>query len=379
MKQLKFILIFLFSLINLVIKNDIIITNALGSQFGENVIIYCLAKILTLKYNIPFYYQPFEYSDLFLLHTLEQKIENSKIKTKFIFNAKNDAEIKKLKKEFEKSIIEKYNFVSIEDEYEIFQQNFNKETVLYTNVLTKINFTNQDWINILKKDLSFKIQPTRFLFPENILTVAIHIRKGTGGGIYNDGVLFSQQEFNYDKSQIIYDENYNYYPFNWDTYERLPDGSIKDHNQNYYLKKNERNFDTQVRHQDLIWPTRCPPNQFYIDQLTKLSDYLKDCLLHVQIFTDDKDPLILVEKIKKNVNKNNITFHYQDNRNLSHKERIAQDLYNVAQCDILIRSQSFFAKVAELIGNHKIIIFPIDYKWENNKLIMTKIVFKTNI
>jgi len=45
----------------------------------------------------------------------------------------------------------------------------------------------------------------------------------------------------------------------------------------------------------------------------------------------------------------------------------------------LIRSQSYFVRVAETMGNHKIVVYPLSFKWENNKLIMTRIVIKGSI
>ena len=48
----------------------------------------------------------------------------------------------------------------------------------------------------------------------------------------------------------------------------------------------------------------------------------------------------------------------------------------MSQCDGLIRSQSYFTRTAELMGNHKFIFFPMKYTWQDNKMIATKIYAK---
>ena len=45
----------------------------------------------------------------------------------------------------------------------------------------------------------------------------------------------------------------------------------------------------------------------------------------------------------------------------------------MSQFEILIRSSSYFSRVAELMGNHKLIIYPISSHWQQNKLIIDTI------
>lgn len=46
----------------------------------------------------------------------------------------------------------------------------------------------------------------------------------------------------------------------------------------------------------------------------------------------------------------------------------------MSRFDILIRSQSYFARAVELIGNFKLVFYPLKFKWLQNKLIMTTVV-----
>jgi len=52
---------------------------------------------------------------------------------------------------------------------------------------------------------------------------------------------------------------------------------------------------------------------------------------------------------------------------LKEQQRI---LYGMSRFDILIRSSSYFSRVAELMGNHKIIIYPVTSYWQKDKLIV---------
>ena len=128
------------------------------------------------------------------------------------------------------------------------------------------------------------------------------------------------------------------------------------------------------------WHIRCetkfPPDQYYIDQILKIHNELNQVPLFVQLFTDDRNPQALLERIKSATNQSNIIFYYHDNRGYSYKDRVAQDLYNMARCDVLIRGQSYFSRAAELVGSHKVVIHPLESRIQNNKLIMTKIAIK---
>lgn len=121
---------------------------------------------------------------------------------------------------------------------------------------------------------------------------------------------------------------------------------------------------------DQIWPTKFPPDQYYIDQikvLRKLIDPEKSLLIYV--FTDDPDPAALAARYTQKLNDPTISFTHRQNDN-SHDAHVVEDFYLMSQCDCLIRSSSLYAKAAQLLGDHQIIIYPIRGYWKDNLLII---------
>lgn len=316
-------------------------------QLGDGMMYYSLAKILSMKHNVAFCYSNFKYHDLFVFSDTEQSdltypLWSLKRKRMPI---KNDADVKK---------------------------NLDKRVILFTTLNTKIDYIDPKWVTELKKSFQFKQNPEVFQLPHDVITIGVHIRKGNGGGEHYDGEVLSLQEFEFDRSIVHYRTNFENYPFDWRNYERKNGWFIKDHD----IKANrDKNFiDT------MEWlHTKFPPNQYYVDQILKVSHDLGDRKLFVQIVTDDKNPRELVARIKERVNKSNIAFYYDDNRHLSRPDTIKADLYMLSRVDVLIRPESSFSRLAELIGNHKVVIYPFNYRWEKDKLIMTDIVINGSI
>jgi len=73
-------------------------------------------------------------------------------------------------------------------------------------------------------------------------------------------------------------------------------------------------------------------------------------LFFCKYLQDDKDPVSLIKRLEKEVNCKNIIFHYENNNKDNFTERTAKDLYGMSRFDILIRSSSYFSRVAELMG-----------------------------
>ena len=128
---------------------------------------------------------------------------------------------------------------------------------------------------------------------------------------------------------------------------------------------------------DERWPSKFPPEQYYVDQIKRISDLFGDALLFVRIFTDDRNPSRLLSRIKKAVNKNNITFSCRSHDNV-HNAHVVEDFYNMARFDCLIRSGSHFAVAAQLLGNHQVIIYPKHLKWVGRKLIVDEVTIVDN-
>lgn len=121
---------------------------------------------------------------------------------------------------------------------------------------------------------------------------------------------------------------------------------------------------------DQIWPTKFPPDHFYIEQLKTLRKLVgSNTILDVYLLTDDPDPTSLAQKYAQELNDPLLFFHYRDHDN-NHQSNVVEDYYTMAQCDCLIRSSSLIAKAAQLLGNHRIILYPIHGYWDGNKVII---------
>ncbi len=351
MQNKKYAILF-FIYFNIVCKNYI--TNDVSVQLGDGLINFSIAKILALKYpdKIELLYRPFMHHELFALETCEKKLDYNSQFSKTVF-VRSDEDI----------------------------INNKEDNVLFIATLgTKVNSIDDSLIKELKKVVKLKKIPKINELPDDLITVAVHIRKGNGGGAIYDGEQSSLQIFDFERSQVKYVNDFFNYPFDWESYQR------KDNILNNIQLKNYKDYaekwtcEGKPRDRVDYFQVKLPPDQFYIDQIKKLSHDLNNSKLFVQIFTDDRNPFELLERIKENINLPNVTICYENNWQFSFHERVEQDLFGLSRTDILIRPQSNFSRMAELIGNHKIVIYPLEFSWvENNKLVMDKIVIKGNI
>lgn len=325
-----------------------VIRNGGSAQLGDNIAAECLAKILSMKYGIPYYCLNFDLLKLPFNETLWVDALSSR---PAIHVATEDDVIK----------------------------NKDRDVVLYTDIKTKIDYVSPEHLAALKKNICLKEDPVVEKLPSGIITVGVHIRKGNGGGHYYDGEQSSLQSFDFDRSKVLYRTDYENFPFDWSSYQRKDGKFIRDND--LVRKKNDETIHREKKINVPIdqvgdWQTKFPPDQFYVDQIIKLLDAVRGKPLYVVICTDDKNPEELVQKIQRMVNKQSVFLKYENDRHLPFKEQMRRDLYKLSHCDVLIRSQSYFSRVAELMGNHKLVIYPLNFRWEGNKLIMDEVVIK---
>jgi hypothetical protein len=224
-----------------------------------------------------------------------------------------------------------------------------KNTAWFSSLLYELTIQNPNF----GKNLKDMLQPTEkiksFPLPKNKITVAIHIRKG--GGF--DPKLKSKQYYNASKYNIKYQEI---------------DISQNIHNIKYIIKhstKTNRKILTTKECSDQLWPEKFPPEQYYVEQIKKLSNILDNKPMYVHIFTDDKNPNQLKKQIQKSVRLPNIDFACNQC-----ETNFLQDIFAMAQFDCLIRSSSGFSYLSQILGNHKIIIYPIHLTWITQDLLI---------
>lgn len=171
-------------------------------------------------------------------------------------------------------------------------------------------------------------------FPENIKTVAMHVRKGGG--------------FDFPLASLQYRPTHNTYKQNTPIDPKL--------------------------FVDCSEPFKFPPEQYYVDQLIFLYHLLQDQSLYVYIFTDDPNPAQIANNIRQKIEEQhifNIQFDYRKETN-RHTLNIVKDIYLMSRFDYFIKSCSHFPWVSQMIGNHKVIISPDAYYWHDNYLDITQ-------
>jgi len=340
-----------------------------GGRFGDKIVCYTTAKWISCKFNIPLLLKPFKYSSMLRLGSKEKK--------------------------YSKEIVEQFEgAIPIGSEQDVIA--YEKKNVVFENngmyfriggcpeLEQTIEYMLRDQFFVA--ELKNMLQPVVFLpiidLPRDKITVAVHIRKG--GGF--DKLLCSTQ---YYRTNMISRK------FCVDV--RLP---FKFLPEQYYVNQKKRilklfndmplfvyiknmilrqfvDIKKMILRQfyfyaDVRWPSKFPPEQYYVNQIKGISKLFNNVPLFVYIFTDDRSPSRLVDRIKKAVNKNNITFSCR-NRGNTHDAHVVEDFYNMARFDCLIRSGSNFGLAAQLLGNHKVVIYPKHWQWAGKKLVIDEV------
>jgi hypothetical protein len=169
-----------------------------------------------------------------------------------------------------------------------------------------------------------------FQLPTDVITVAMHMRKGGG----------------YDK------------PLSSELYRPInpTQGNGKRTCRYAYVDRNE--------------PYKFPPEQYYLDQLIFLHTILDGQPLYVHLFTDDQNPQDIAARIQAKLQQANITnvfINYRKNIN-RHDMNIIEDIYAISKFDYLIKSESHYPWIAQMIGKHKAIFSPISFVWRGDFL-----------
>jgi len=391
-------LLFSFSLLFCVVGNDLKSKDVLSvvtyesprGRLGDQLFCYCKAKWISYRYKIPLYYKFFKYSDKLFLSVIDDVYEKSKIHH--------------LQKERLKGYNSKFEYIYIDCNFShkntlyMIDQCFypeiwrNLANEMHANIIHPYQIAyntsyvekgvnrpkarHDEMILVFKQDKDF-IEEIQSLIkplyeiqevekPEGIISVAVHVRKG--GGF--DKPYKSIQEYNtiLDVNRYIYFVENRSSP----SYKVF---SILRKNNCYSLPNNYSIF--RERYIDIIRPLKHPPDQFYLDQIKGLSEILGDVFLYVYIFTDDRNPLNIVERFRKVINNPNITFACRETEN-NYYSNVLDDLFAMSTFDCLIRPYSSLSQIAELIGNHKIVLSPHHGVWHEDKLIIDEVLITIN-
>lgn len=280
-------------------------------RFGDQIMLYMATKYLAEYYGMDCFYREFKYSDKLMLSSREKKF-NASIKNHYnhTLHIQNPQDLELIKQHTDTLFILQWGPIVKNIFATIFEKKYYNRQLLadMRDMLQLIEPLEQPILDI----------------PTGYISVAVHIRKGEGF----DKPLKSTQI--YRKQKAI-----------------SPKAS------------------------DELWPTKFPPEQYYIDQINTLAWLLTDKKIIFYVFSDAKDTANLTERIKTHCARKDLEFV-----TVTHtwQNSLFHDLYAMAECDCLICSTSNLSYTAEIIGNHNAVIRPYTWQWQDNILYITQAI-----
>ena len=267
--------------------NGAAVTYNLGDRLGDNLASYCHARWLAYKYDIPFHYTPFKFSEYLAFSKMHPKRDDQSFKSIIRFPQRGKhITIESLNIKRESDTLYVVPFFP-EAPYDAIAFGFN---------YFDIDWNDQKFLSILREEIKPLISFPALSLPVDKITVAVHLRKGSG-----------------------------------------PDGTI------YKLEK---------------FPLRFLPDSFFIEQTKKLSQLFNDQPMYVYIFTDNKNPKALVEKCEKAINKPNIMYTCCHASHPDRSLHELEDFFNLTLFDCMIRPQSHYSQMASHLSHAKVVIYP---------------------
>ena len=316
-------------------------------RLGDNITVFCKALFFSNAYHIKLFYKPFPYSDQFALHQT----------------------MTLLTPEIEKRYSKIVSIQTLQD----LEKNLESEEP----ILFECHFLTQTpWLYSYSREHGDFEQEIKTLFtplilieplprPENVVTVALHVRKG--GGF--DRPLGSIQEY-----EIAHETVKGFYLL-----KNCPTGSYTDvwpirwPAGPKFIEEIQKLYAKKHTFSDYTWPIKFPADQYYIDQLKELTKILPHKNLLVYIFTDDPNPEEIMNRYSKALAEHSrIIFSYRKVGN-HHTKNVLEDLFALTQCDCLISASSSFAHAAQLLGNHSITLMPVHAIALPDKIIINKV------
>lgn len=317
-----YLIICLLSFFNNGIGHDSAITYQIaGGRFGDQMINYYKAKWLSYKYDIPFLYKPFRYSHKMAMHNQETHYTDE-----CLYRYKEKI---KLQNGY---TLDRNSGTLYESHFDLTVPGWKYYSLDYINDST--------FLKGLKKQVKPNFQIDEIVLPTDIITVAVHVRKGSG----QDRPLLSKRAGYFDAIS---------------------------------LEKSSKKL-AEKKYLDVEYPEKAPSEKFYIEQIKKISDLLHNQKIYLYVFTDDKNPQGIIERFKLALNMPNITFDCRKENNLA-TDYVLDDFFAMTQFDCLIRPNSNFSKCAELLGDYKIVIYLKNASWIDNELVVDDVGIKMNM
>ena len=275
-----------------------------GGRFGDNLLTYCRTKWMEYQTKIRIKYIPFLYSDYLMMHILEEPLSQDwqqQFKGVISYQQANgwfdpNSDILYVIPFFPESV---------------WERNCPRNPYLFD-----VNWNDPEF----RKELRKMIKPIGYInpfsLPQDCITIAVHVRRGTGFDI------FPGQTF----ADIMQRQ-----PFKW------------------------------------------PPDSFYIENIKKIADIFLHEKIYVYIFTDHDNPLEIMEYYQQAINDDRISFDCRRYQN-KHDLNVLEDFFALTQFDCLIRPDSHFSFIASLITDYKIVIAPAHAIEKDGQIVIDQIV-----
>jgi len=239
-----------------------------GGRFGDQIISYSKAKLLSFKYDLLFLYKPFEHSNKLEMHQKETHYsQKTAAQCDRTVNIQNECNINP--KSLENILYTSPYHLALTGS-NIFVNNKTENSAEH---LCHYTLLNPSFAHELKKMISPTIQLPKPSLPPDKICVAVHVRKGSN----TDRPLGSIQQYSGHENLVTY--NFQSYPL------------VKIRSNHFNKKRPPHN------HADKTWPQKFPPDQYYIDQIKKLSAMFHDAPLYVYLFTDHHNPHTILARM----------------------------------------------------------------------------------
>ncbi|HLB41196.1 MAG TPA: hypothetical protein VJJ83_05375 [Candidatus Babeliales bacterium] len=298
-------------------------------RLGDQLICYMHAKWVAYKYNLQLYYKPFIYSDQLVLDGVDQRYQE--VLTRFLqpkpllpgqsleaLLADGDKGMLYEIPYFPESVEELKTTVA-PDSYDKFKRS--------TNIFAyfPVDWSDRKFKKLLQKLIAPK-QPLNLVpLPKNKLTIALQVRKNSGG--FDLPLLSDTPPAKFNPNQV-------------------------------YV--------------DVVFPLKHPPESYYIEQLQVAIKLFAGQPIYVYMFTDDPAPLPILERIKQAINDPKVEFACRTTEN-NHYSNVLEDLFSMTKFDCLIRPDSNISIVASKLGDFKLVISPAHHHWEERKLVIDEV------
>lgn len=122
------------------------------------------------------------------------------------------------------------------------------------------------------------------------------------------------------------------------------------------------------------------PEEYYIEQIRSISHMFSEQQIYVFLFTDHPNPQQLASSFMKIIDLPNVVIEGRSPSLTCHSESILPDFFSLLEYDILVRGDSNFSMIAELLGDFNMIFTPLFGRRQDTsiELVGAKCFYKNN-